>query len=228
MTEYSENVKKVREQLVGIMQDKELKGVLELLADIIKETRMRSDHLSGLHFEVKRFIPEDTQYDENYWMAAFFLYLNGPQVIKLYKELEAIEEEIIIVNEYLQRLEGELLASEAAIQALHEYVEKLSSLSRKLSEKTNALYEKLNSMKKSSDRILYDSIRRRYHFLDDTLHAITDRIEEAYTEIEKGDKHIGRLKEEYEYAIRHLRELERDRAHIVDLIRDFVDSVEES
>lgn len=147
---------------------------------IVAEIRMRSDHLSGLHFEVERFIPDDTQYDENYWMASFFLYLNAPQVIKLYKELEEIEEGIIAVDEYLQRLDEELLSSEAAMKSLYEYVKKLSSLLEKLSEKTNALYEKLNSMKKSSDRRLYDSIRRRYNFLDDTVHAIKDRIEETY------------------------------------------------
>jgi len=228
MTEHSEAIEKVRKQLIRIMQDEELRTAVELLADIIKDIRKNPYNLSGLHFEAKRFIPDDTQHDESYWMAAYILYLNGYDFIKLCKEVESVEEEIIIVDEYLQMLDKELQASQEAVWALYKYVDKLTAFLDKISEKNNILYKKLSSIKKEKDRVLYDSIRERCWFLDEIVHSIEDRIEKANKEIEEADKDIGKIKEEYEAVKKHLAELERERWRILDLIRDILYEVESS
>jgi hypothetical protein len=141
MTAYSENVKRIQEQLMSIMKDEELKTAVELLTDLIKDIRKTSNELSGIYFEIQRFIPENTQYDESYWMAAYILYLNGHDFIKLCKEVEAIDEEIIIVDEYLRMLDKELQAGQEVVWALHKYIDKLTSLLEKISEKSNMLYK---------------------------------------------------------------------------------------
>jgi chromosome segregation ATPase len=228
MTAYSENVKRSQEQLVSIMKDEELKTAVELLADLIKDIRETSNDLSGVHFEARRFIPNETQYDENYWMAAYILYLNGSDFIKLCKEVESINEEIIMIDEYLQMLDKELQVSQEAVWALYKYVDKLTAFLDKISEKNNMLYKKLSSLKKEKDDVLYDSIRERCYFLDEIVQSIEDRIEKANKEIEEADKDMGRMKEEYEAVRKHLEELEREKWRILDLIRDFVEEMESS
>jgi len=228
MTERSEKTVAIQEQLTRIMQDKELKTAVELLADIIKDIRKNHHNLSGLHFEAKRFIPEDTQYDESYWMAAYILYLNGYDFIKLCKEVEAIDEEIITLDDYLQMLNKELLASQEAVWALYKYIDKLTNFLDKISEKNNILYKKLSSLKKEKDEVLYDNVRERCYFLDEIVHSIEDRIEKANNEIEEADEDISRMKEEYEAVRKHLKELEREKWRILDLIRDFIEEMESS
>jgi len=228
MTEHSEAVEKVGGQLMRIMQDEELRTAVELLADIIKDIRKTPQNLSGLHFEAKRFIPEDTQYDESYWMAAYILYLNGYDFIKLCKEVESIDEEIIMADEYLQMLDKELEVSEQAIWALYKYIDKLTVFLDKISEENKILHKKLSSLKKEKDRVLYDSIRERCWFLDEIVHSIEERIEKANKEIEEADEDMGRMKEEYEFVKKHLEELERERWRILDLMRDFIEEMESS
>ena len=228
MTEHSEAVEKVREQLIRIMQDEELRTTVDILADIIKDIRKNPHNLSGLHFEAKRFIPQNTDYDESYWIAAHVLYLNGYDFIKICKEVEAIDEEIITIDEYLQMLDKELKASQAAMWALYEYMDKLNTFLEKVSGKSNILYKKLLSIKKEKDRVLYDSIRERCYFLDDIVQSIEDRIEKANKEIEEADKDMGRMKHEYEQVRKYLQELERKRAYFIDMIREFLEEVERS
>jgi hypothetical protein len=228
MTTYSENIKRVQEQLVSIMQDEELKKAVELLADLIKDIRETSNDLSGIHFEAQRFIPNDTPYDENYWMAAYILYMNGHDFIKLCKEVEAIDEEIIILDEYLRMLDRELQVGQEAVWALYKYIDKLTFFLEKISEKSNILYKKLSSTKKEEDKITYDSVRERFYFLDEIVHSIEERIEKASKEIEEADKYMGRLEEEREVVKKRLEELERERWRILDLIRDLLEETEKS
>ena len=228
MTEHSEVVEKVREQLIRIMQDEELRTVVELLAEIIKDVRKNPYNLSGLHFEAKRFIPQSTDYDESYWIAAHVLYLNGYDFIKLCKEVESIDEEIITLDDYLQMLNKELQASQEAVWALYRYIDKLTAFLDKISEKNKILYKKLSSLKKEKDRVLYDSIRERCWFLDEIVQSIEDRVEKASTEIEEADKDMGRMKDEYEQVRKYLQELERKRAHFIDMIREFLEEFEKS
>jgi len=228
MTEHSEAIEKVRKQLIRIMQDEELKTAVDLLAQIIKDVRKNTDNLSGLHFEAKRFIPQNSDYDESHWIATHVLYLNGSDFIKLCKEVEAIDEEIIMLDEYLQMLHKELEASERAIWALYKYIDKLTAFLDKISEKNKILHKKLSSLKKEKDRVLYDSIRERCGFLDEIIHSVEDRIEKASKEVEESDKDMGRMKEEYEAVRKHLKELEREKWRILDLIRDFVEEMESS
>jgi len=228
MTAHSTAIEKVRGQLIRIMQDEELKTAVELLAAIIKDIRKDPYYLSGIHFEAKRFIPEDTQYDESYWMAAYIIYMNGHDFIKLCKEVESIDEEIITLDDYLQMLDKELLASQEAVWALYKYIDKLTAFLDKISEKSNMLYKKLSSLKKEKDRALYDSIRERFYFLDEIVHSIEDRIEKANKEVEDADKDMGRIKEEYEGVKKYLEELERERWRIIDLLRDFIEEMESS
>jgi len=228
MTAQSTAIEKVRGQLIRIMQDEELKTAVRLLAAIIKDIRKDPYNLSGIHFEAKRFIPEDTQYDESYWMAAYIIYMNGHDFIKLCKEVESIDEEIITLDDYLQMLDKELLASQEAVWALYKYIDKLTAFLDKISEKSNMLYKKLSSLKKEKDRALYDSIRERFYFLDEIVHSIEDRIEKANKEVEDADKDMGRIKEEYEGVKKYLEELERERWRIIDLLRDFIEEMESS
>jgi hypothetical protein len=228
MTEHSEAIEQVRKQLIRIMQDEELRTAVELLADIIKNIRRDPYNLSGLHFEAKRFIPEDTQYDGSYWMAAYILYFNGYDFIKLCKEVKAIDEEIIMVDEYLQMIDKELQVSQEAVWALYKYIDKLTAFLDKISKKNKILHKKLSSLKKEKDRVLYDSIRERCGFLDEIIHSVEDRIEKASKEVEEADKDMGRMKEEYEAVRKHLEELEREKWRILDLIRDFVEEMESS
>ena len=228
MAEHSTAIEQVREQLIRIMQDEELKTAVELLANLIRDIRKNSDDLSGIHFEAQRFIPDNTKYDESYWIAAHVLYLNGYDFIKLCKEVEAIDEEIITVDEYLQMLDKELKASQAAMWALYEYMDKLNTFLDKVSEKSNELYKKLSSLKKEKNRELYDSIYERHYFLDEIVDSIEDRIEKANRALEEADNDMGKIKEEYEAVKKHLAELERERWRILDLIRDILYEVESS
>jgi hypothetical protein len=226
MTAYSENVKRIQEQLMSIMQDEELKTAVHILADLIRDIRRTPNDLSSIYFETHRFIPENTQYDESYWMAAYIIYMNGHYFIKLCKEVEAIDEEIIMVDEYLQMLDKELQTSQEAVWVLYKYIDKLTAFLDKISEKNDILYKKLSSLKKEKDSLLYDSIRERCYFLDDIVQSIEGRIEKANKEIEEADKDMGRMKEEYESVKKYLEELERERWRILDLMRDFVEEME--
>jgi len=228
MTEHSEAIEKVRKQLIRIMQDEELKTAVDLLAQIIKDVRKNTDNLSGLHFEAKRFIPQNSDYDESYWIATHVLYLNGSDFIKLCKEVEAIDEEIIMLDDYLQMLNKELLASQEAVWALYKYIDKLTAFLDKISKNNNILYKKLSSLKKEKYEVLYDSIRERCYFLDEIVQSIEDRIEKASRDIEEADRDMGRIKEEYEAVRRHLKELEREKWHIIDLIRNVIEEMESS
>ncbi len=228
MAEHSTAVEKVREQLIRIMQDEELRTAVELLADIIKDIRKNPHDLSGLHFEAQRFIPENSQYDESYWIAAHVLYLNGSDFIKLCKEIESIKDEISIIYEYLRMLDRELETGQEAIWALYRYLDKLNTFLEEISEKADELYKRLSSLKKDKDKILYDSIRERYYFLDEIVDSIEDRIGMVNKEIKEAEKYIEQLNEEHEAVRRHLRKLEDEKWYIIDLIRDILYEIEYS
>jgi len=226
MVEHSTAVEKVREQLIRIMQDEELKTAVELLASLIGDIRKNSDDLSGIHFESKRFIPENSQHDESYWMAAHVLYLNGPDFIKLCKEVESIEDEIGTTYEYLRMLDKELKTGQEAMWALYRYNEKLNTFLEEVKGKADELYKRLSLLNKDNDRGLYDSIRERYYFLDEIVDSIEDRIEMVNKEIEEAEKYMSRIQEEHEAVRRHLRRLEDEKWNIIDLIRNLLYEVE--
>jgi chromosome segregation ATPase len=107
MTAHSENLTRVQQELWYLINDEDVREVLEAMIDKMKEVGDGSERLKQWREEAKAYIPHDPKYDENYWVTAYILYTNMEKFKDLFDRLDNINSELSELESELEDLERE-------------------------------------------------------------------------------------------------------------------------
>ncbi len=122
MTTHNENRTRVQEELWYLINDEDVKQVLESMIDKMKEVGDGSERLRQWREEAKAYIPADPKYDENYWVAAYILYFYNSEFVNLISQIEDIEVNMFIARNDLNKMEKMKQETWNKIQELYEKI----------------------------------------------------------------------------------------------------------
>jgi len=171
MTTHDENLTRVQEELWYLINDEDVKQVLEAMIDKMNGVGDSSERLKQWREEAKTYIPADPKYDENYWVAAHILHSNNPAFINYLKELSNIKSRIKTLRndlDWLRKIENETWDK---IQELYDKI-------KPFQEQIETLEEHLESIGEASYVIsndLYDLQNEHKRFLE-KLREVTKQI----------------------------------------------------
>jgi len=126
MTTHNENLTRVQEELWYLINDEDVNQVLEAMIDKMKEVGDSSERLKQWRQKAKAYIPDEPEYDENYWVAAYILYTNMENFKDLFARLDNISSELSELENELEDLEREQEELEDRIESLRDELESLS------------------------------------------------------------------------------------------------------
>ncbi len=171
MTTHNENLTRVQEELWYLINDEDVKQVLEAMIDKMKEVGDSSERIKQWREEAKAYIPADPKYDENYWVAAYILHSNNPAFINYVKELGNIKSRMKTLRKDLNRLNKIEKETWDKIRELYDKI-------KPFQEQIEALEEHLESIGEASFVIsnnLYD-LQNEYKRLLERLREVTKQI----------------------------------------------------
>jgi len=123
---HSENRTRVQQELWYLINDEDVNQVLEAMIDKMNEVGDSSERLKQWRQEAKAYIPDEPEYDENYWVAAYILYTNMENFKDLFDRLDNISSELSELENELEDLEREQEELEDRIESLRDELESLS------------------------------------------------------------------------------------------------------
>ncbi len=171
MTTHNENPTRVQEELWYLINDEDVKQVLEAMIGKMKEVGDSPERIKQWREEARAYIPDDTEYDENYWVAAYILYSNNPAFINYVKELGNIKSRMKTLRKDLNRLNKIQKETWDKIQELYDKI-------KTFQEEIETLEEHLESIGEASFVIsndLYDLQNEHKRFLEQ-LRVFTKQI----------------------------------------------------
>ena len=171
MTAHSKNLTGVQKELWHLINDEDVKQVLEAMIDKMKEVGDSSERLKQWRQEAKAYIPDDPKYDENYWVAAYILYFHNSKFVNLINQIDDIEVRMFILINDLNKLKKMRQETRNKIQELYNKI-------KPLQEQIEDLEEQLESIEEASYVIsndLYDLQNEHKRFLEQ-LREVTKQI----------------------------------------------------
>jgi RNA binding exosome subunit len=169
METHDKNTKGVQEELLRIIQSDELSNLLDEIVDRIEEITEAYEGIRQLRETVKPLLPNNSEYNEKYWMAAYILYPKSEELVEKLKRFK---------EAYL-----EMKKLEKVIQSHKEEKEKLNAWIK--------LFEKERKyLNQDIEEALSENLGYYLSFsgseLEDTLWRImTDYYNEYYEKAEK-------------------------------------------
>ena len=125
MTTHSENLTRVQQELWYLIHDEDVNQVLEAMIEKMNEVGDSSERIKQWRQEAQAYIPDDPEYDENYWVAAYILYTNMENFKDLFDRLDNISSELSELENELEDLEREQEELEDRIESLRDELEAL-------------------------------------------------------------------------------------------------------
>jgi len=105
METHRENKWRVQQELWHLINDEDVKQVLEAMIDKMKEVGDSSERIKQWRQEAKAYIPDDPKYDKKYWIAAYILYFHNSEFVNLINQIDDIETRMFILTNDLNKLE---------------------------------------------------------------------------------------------------------------------------
>ena len=125
MTTHNKNLTRVQEELWHLIYDEDVYQVLEAMIEKMSEVGDGSDRIKQWRQEAQAYIPDDPEYDENYWVAAYILYTNMEKFKDLFNKLDNINLELSEIEDELEELQHEQEDLEYRIEDLRYELELL-------------------------------------------------------------------------------------------------------
>jgi len=154
MATHDKNMTGVQQELLRIIQSDEARELIESMAHrmaVIEEAYYR---IRELREAVQPYIPEDSEHDEEYWLAAYLVRPHASTVIEKFRQLREIQHKLAKLEEQVQEmnrkessLEDKLAKVDSAQENIGENIYKLISedadpyVSLGKSDLYNLLYE---------------------------------------------------------------------------------------
>jgi chromosome segregation ATPase len=122
MTTHNENLTGVQKELWYLIKDEDARNILEVIIQKMNETRDGSERIRQWRDEAQAFIPDDSKYDEKYWVAAYILHLSTTTKETI-QEFINIKQEILSLENELSTLEDEIEETEFEVAELENDLE---------------------------------------------------------------------------------------------------------
>jgi chromosome segregation ATPase len=122
MTTHNENLTGVQKELWYLINDEDARNILEVIIQKMSETRDGSERIRQWRDEAQAFIPDDSKYDEKYWVAAYILHLSTTTKETI-QEFINIKQEILSLENELSTLEDEIEETEFEVAELENDLE---------------------------------------------------------------------------------------------------------
>jgi len=150
MTTHSENLTRVQEELWYLINNEDTKVILEALIEKMNDAGDGSECLKQWRDEARAYMPADTEYDENYWVAAYVLHFNNSVFENLIEQLDSINSDINILNNDLN---------------------KLNKIRKEIIDEMEELYNKIELLEEQ-----LESLREQLESTDEACYVISDDL----------------------------------------------------
>jgi DNA repair exonuclease SbcCD ATPase subunit len=137
MATRKENMNGVQQELLRIIQSDVLSKLLDKIVDRIREIEAAYEAIRQLRETVKPLLPNNSEYNEKYWMAAYILYPKSEELLEklkrfkeAYLEMKKLKKVIKSHKEEKEKLKDSIKLFEREIKYLEQDIEE--SLSENL------------------------------------------------------------------------------------------------
>jgi DNA-binding transcriptional MerR regulator len=134
METHDKNTKGVQEELLHIIQSDEVSDLLDEVVDRIAEIEEAYQRIHQLRETVKPLVPDNSEYNERYWMAAYILYPKSLELLKklkkfkeTYLELEKLEKVVKSHKEEKEKLKSQIKLLERDRRYIEQDIEETLS-----------------------------------------------------------------------------------------------------
>jgi len=195
MTTHSENLMRVQQELWYLINDEDVKQVLEAMIEKMQEVGDSSERIKQWRQEAKAYIPDDPKYDENYWVAAYILYTNIENFKDLFDRLDNINSELSELEDEIEELQHEQEDLEDRIEDLRYELESLLEQDeddKEDDEEWEEDDEDEEDEDEEEDEEIAD-LRYQIEQLEEELEDVKERYEEAsdrFCDLEYDKKHL--------------------------------------
>jgi len=200
MTTHKENRTRVQEELRYLIHDEGVNQVLEAMIEKMNEVGDSSERIKQWRQEAQAYIPDDPEYDENYWVAAYILYTNMENFKDLFDRLDNIYSE-------LSELENQIEESEREQEYLENRIEDLRYELQSLREEYEEDEEENEDEEDDYDE---DGEKDESDWDEEEDEAISD----LRYQIEELEEELKNEKDNYEEALDKFYELEDDKKYL--------------
>ncbi len=157
MATHDKNMTAVQQELLRIIQSDEARELIESMVHrmaVIEEAYYR---IRELREAIQPHIPEDSEHDEEYWLAAYLVRPHASNVIEKFRQLREIQHKLAELEGKLQEMNREESSLEDKLGDLDAAQENMGTSIYELISEDADPYVKLGD----SDfyDLLYDSIR---------------------------------------------------------------------
>jgi len=159
MTTHSENLTRIQQELWYLIRDEDVREVLEVMIEKMKEVGDGSERLKQWLQEAKAYIPDAPKYDEKYWVAAYILYSNNSTFANLFEQLDSIK---------------------SSINNLKKDLNKLNKMGKKIWKRMQELY---NKIKPFQDQI--ESLEEQLESIDEACYVISNNLYDLEHELKR-------------------------------------------
>ena len=104
METQDKNMTGVQEELLRIIQSDEARELIESMVNrmaVIEEAYYR---IRELREAVQPYIPEDSEHDEEYWLAAYLVRPHASTVIEKFRQIREIQHKLAKIEEQVQEM----------------------------------------------------------------------------------------------------------------------------
>ena len=206
MTTHSENLMRVQQELWYLINDEDVKQVLEAMIEKMKEVGDSSEPIKQWREEARAYILTDNEYkerylvsapkyDENYWVAAYILYTNIENFKDLFDRLDNINSELSELEDEIEELQHEQEDLEDRIEDLRYELESLLEQDeddKEDDEEWEEDDEDEEDEDEEEDEEIAD-LRYQIEQLEEELEDVKERYEEAsdrFCDLEYDKKHL--------------------------------------
>ncbi len=157
MATHDKNMTAVQQELLRIIQSDEARELIESMVHrmaVIEEAYYR---IHELREAVQPYIPEDSEHDEEYWIAAYLVRTHASNVIEKFRQLREIQHKLAELEGKLQEMNKKESSLEDKLGDLDAAQENMGTSIDKLISEDADPYVKFGA----SDfyDLLYDSIQ---------------------------------------------------------------------
>jgi hypothetical protein len=106
METHDKNTTGVQQELLQIIQSDEARELIESMVNrmaVIEEAYYR---IRELREAVQPYIPEDSEHDKEYWIAAYLVKPHASNVIEKFRQLREIQHKLANLEEQVQKMES--------------------------------------------------------------------------------------------------------------------------
>jgi uncharacterized protein YhaN len=106
MATHDKNTKGVQQELLRIIQSDEARELIENMVNRMTEIEEAYYRIRELRETVQPYIPEDSEHDEEYWLAAYLVRPHASTVIEKFRQLREIQHKLANLEEQVQEMNG--------------------------------------------------------------------------------------------------------------------------